>query len=115
MLIIKAKNNIPREEMKHIYRNLLEQMQLGLIFIDDEYEISIVEPSMKWLSVNDALPENAKDVLVTDGGDVFIGWYDNANGRYEWRSNDSRFYPASHPIKAWMPLPELYKESEDKI
>ena len=109
MLIIKAKHNLPREEMKNMYRNLLEQKDLGLIFVDDNYEISIVEPSMEWISVNDALPEKNDDVLVTDGEDVFIGWY-----AYDWNSDDSNFYPSTHPIKAWMPLPEPYNEKEVK-
>ena len=44
MLIIKAKNRMSREDIKNMYRNLLEQMQLGLVFVDDNYEISVVEP-----------------------------------------------------------------------
>ena len=40
MLIIKSKTNLPREQMKNIYRNLLEQKDLGLIFLNDNYEVT---------------------------------------------------------------------------
>lgn len=52
MLIIKSKTNLPKEEMKNMYRNLLEQKDLGLIFVNDNYEVlevpdSILDCAMK--------------------------------------------------------------------
>ena len=46
MLIIKSKNNLPKEEMKNMYRNLLEQKDLGLIFLIDNYEVLEVPDSI---------------------------------------------------------------------
>ena len=112
MLIIKAKHNLPREKMKNIYRNLLEQMQLGLIFIDDNYEISVVEPSMKWIPISEKSPNDGEWAIFTDGTQMSIE-------RYKMDALD-HFYPSGRWFNledavAWMPLPELYKaEREDK-
>lgn len=110
MLIIKTKNNLPREKMKMQYKNFLEQMQLGLIFCNDEYDITVVEPFYDWIQVDESLPKDSCNVLATDGEDMFIAW--RMNGR--WCSNDIIYFEYTHPITAWMPLPEKYKEKEDK-
>jgi len=109
MLIIKAKKNLPKEEMKVRYKNLLEQMQLGLIFCDAEYDVTVVEPLREWISVDESLPKDSGNVLATDGEDMFIAW--RMNGK--WCSDDSNYYEYTHPIIAWMPLPEKYEEKEE--
>lgn len=63
----------------------------------------------KWITCDELLPEGSGNVLVTDGEDVFIGW--RLDGK--WCSDSHDYYEFSHPIIAWMPLPEPYKiESE---
>lgn len=112
MLIIKTKNILPREKMKMQYKNFLEQMQLGLIFCDAEYDVTVVEPLHEWISVDEFLPERLKNVLATDGEDMFIAW--RMNGK--WCSDDSNYHEYTHPITAWMSLPELpCKVKEPKI
>jgi len=104
MLIIKAKKNLPKEEMKNRYKNFLEQMELGLIFCnDEEYDITVVEPFHDWIPVDESLPKDSSNVLATDGEDMFIAW--RTDGK--WRSNDTLYFEYTHPITAWMPLPEL--------
>lgn len=68
----------------------------------------------KWIPVKESLPKTAREVRVTDGTDVFIGWYDGT----EWCSSSELFWPDTDPITAWMPyhIPKPYKkESEDKV
>ena len=69
-------------------------------------------PVDRWIPVKESLPKDAREVRVTDGTDVFIGWYDGT----EWCSYSELFWPYSDPITAWMPYypPKPYKpESED--
>ena len=66
----------------------------------------------QWIPVKESLPKTAREVRVTDGTDVFIGWYDGT----EWCSSSELFWPYSDPITAWMPYcpPKPYKpESEE--
>lgn len=109
MLIIKAKNIIPKEKMKNIYEIFFKQMQDGLVLVDDRYEISIVEPSMEWIPVSERLPEECKNVIVTDieTSDTYQSQY---MGNGYWDCDNGYF---RNRIVAWMPLPEPYNEKEE--
>lgn len=112
MLIIKAKNNLPREKMKNIYRNLPEQMQLGLIFVDDSYEIEVVEPSTKWIPVSERLPEIQQDVLLSLRSlDVRVGFRSETEPYFYCNGN----YIEAQNVLAWMPLPNPYKIESEEI
>ena len=67
----------------------------------------------KWISVTERLPENTKDVLVFDGEDYFVAWYEAQNiemqGWHSWDTSFDRYCS----IKAWMPI-EPYAEVEDE-
>ena len=119
MLIIKAKNNIPKEKMKRIYSKIQEQMKLGLVLLDDNYEVSIVEPSMEWIPVSEKLPEEREWYLAvfkekdTDYQLVprvaeYIG-----KGENKWWIIDEEAFAKEYldilECIAWMPLPEPYK------
>lgn len=56
----------------------------------------------RWIHTNERLPDGSYDVLVTDGCDKFVAYYDLQGS---WRSYDSRFDKYT-PIKYWRPLPE---------
>jgi len=62
----------------------------------------------KWIPVSERLPENRKEVLVTDDTDIFTGWYEED----KWCSCYEEFWPYSDPIIAWMPLPKPYEPQE---
>jgi hypothetical protein len=56
---------------------------------------------MKWINVNDRLPEEDQEVIVCNFiGEVFIDKYINDWGT--WRIGDFDIEEISH----WMPLPE---------
>lgn len=44
-----------------------------------------------WISISDALPSNIEDVLVSDGEDYSVGWYD---------SNTEKWYPSASMLTA---------------
>lgn len=74
-------------------------------------DIMDMESTNKWISVNEKLPEKSEKVLVDDGVDIFVAWYNEHSKK--WRSHDSN-YDYDTPIIAWQPLPEeydYYKES----
>lgn len=71
-----------------------------------------------WISINDRLPEDDNDCLITDGESMMVGYYrDDAkawdNDCFGWvERDDSNEIPTRlGKIIAWMPLPEQY-ESE---
>ena len=66
----------------------------------------------KWIPCAERLPEDYEDVLVCDRVDMFVGWCELEGSSKKWHSLDDNFEPDT-PIIAWMPLPELYRESEE--
>lgn len=67
----------------------------------------------RWIPVSERLPYIDTAVIVDDGVDIFVAWYVKEKFYEGWNSYDGS-YSANIPVKAWMPLPQPYKESEDK-
>lgn len=69
-----------------------------------------VQP-VKWISVEDNLPEAGVHVLVTDGIHTMVTWCECVDDQCLWVDNyyeyvNVRFNKVTH----WLPLPELPKE-----
>ena len=70
---------------------------------------------MRWIPTEEKLPEDNITVLVTlssidNGTFVTVAWRDN--NAWEFYADDD--IPADAEVVAWMPLPENYKEKEEK-
>lgn len=74
----------------------------------DKYD-KLVEQIPRWVSVDDRLPYQDVHVLVDDGIDMFVAWYDGD----DWYSFDDNYNP-DNPILAWQPLPEPYYEEGEE-
>ena len=66
-----------------------------------------VQPEQRWIPVAKILPENDDKVVITHSHGVSMAWW---NGRY-WTGAMVRKYLT---VKAWMPLPEPYREGEQE-
>lgn len=59
----------------------------------------------EWIDVDDKMPEDGQECLVTDGVDVEL-WLYTLEEEQPWQSSTGgpEFYPSS--ITHWMPLPD---------
>ena len=68
------------------------------------YAIIIIERMIEmktWINKKDQLPEAGKSVLISDGHNIFIGYYDSDHHLFETELGNC--VSATH----WMPLPKL--------
>lgn len=70
-----------------------------------------VNKKMNWIPVAERLPETSEDYLVTTAhGDVNILGFSTKHNKFN--AYDLQEYPKyAIAVKAWMPLPEPYKEN----
>lgn len=81
----------------------------------DKYKEKASQPNKSenptgWIPVTERLPKQQQRVLIQDFGQTTIG-YLNAENRWRDLTNLDDYLKG---VEAWMPLPEPYKESEDK-
>ena len=77
---------------------------LGLVVQD-------LQPKTRWIPVSERLPEKHTPVIgTTEFDDIYKTEIYNDCGENKWYADG--YYDV--PIVAWIPLPEPYKESEDK-
>ena len=118
-LSINLNSSTPRTEVE---QSILKAFKIVAVYVDkdeliktltydrNQYEKSFTDTIPKWLSVNEKLPKDEENVLVTikdDSADspiyyTSIGWYYKGI----WVVENE----VSHQVIAWMPRPEPYKE-----
>lgn len=93
------------EHCHHPYQNL-EDGRMEELFCDK----CPLNDLPKWISCTDSIPQPHTDALISVNGRIIIAMYDG----YSWYTeevNPRRIEKQN--VKAWMPLPEPYKEEED--
>lgn len=86
--------------------------------IDKVIELIKMKPKLdEWISVEERLPDDENEYLVTDGYDMMVAFYrDDAeawdNGNFGWveRNSDDDCPCRLGKVIAWKPLPEPYKK-----
>lgn len=80
--------------------------------IEDVLEMIKAQPKVgEWISVEEGLPKVGQDILATcSNGEVDAGFY-GWNGDWNLDYIDIE----AHPVIAWMPFPEPYKEKNNEI
>lgn len=65
----------------------------------------------KWIPVSERLPEDGQYVLFCDiDNDIMVGYH--VQGRPNTHFSQDGTWEDMKNVKAWMPLPEPYEESE---
>ena len=78
------------------------------------YERGKVDAEQRWIPVSERLPEEYKRVIVSDVFGIYIGEFIDAEENWGGKNFINEHGMRSKSAKAWMPLPEPYRESEDK-
>ena len=94
------------------YGKSLEAYQQGKLFVED-----IIRKHMNdgWIPVEDKLPEDGTEVIVTDRsgqvwGDLIYGYPDEADTEMCFHKWDNEYWQCYKPdVIAWQPLPEPYR------
>lgn len=100
--------NIGNEKDAKYYEETAENDKKIVAWLTELQERREVE---KWISVKERLPDTNDNVLVYDGSDMFVAWYENEGMSEGWHSFDDS-YDGFTPIIVWRPLPKA-PESED--
>ena len=107
---------------KEVYTNGSELIPVFRVkqWIERDYKLRTIETDTayecgkhanKWILVSERLPEVGMSVLgITVFDDIYVTDLYDICGNKKWYANGC--YDV--PIVAWMPLPQPYKESEDK-
>ena len=112
------------DEISFYVNGLLNEIQNAPTVLHDNYSMGyqdgvkkvLSERQGEWILINERLPDYMEDILITFQipnreplvyRAVFIGGKFNFDNGDTWNWNDPE-------IKAWMPLPEAYKEAENE-
>jgi Xaa-Pro aminopeptidase len=61
---------------------------------------------MEWILMRSKLPEQGKDVLLFDGGQIYFGYYSDISGKFIVGNDKVEVNDFSH----WMQLPPFPKK-----
>lgn len=81
----------------------IDNLHLAIDFIEQQAKDAELGQAMQWISVNERLPENDSQILVTDGISVEKALMDCDIGFVVLSSSEMR----SKQIKHWMPIPPV--------
>ena len=109
-----CENCVSRDWLKIAIHNFYQ----GLKHIPTEEDIQAyidvapsVTPQSKWVACSERLPKNDEVVLGTNSSnDLFKTYTWDDCGEIKWYADGC----LDVPVIAWMPLPEPYKEDEEK-
>ena len=92
-----------------------DELIKALKYDRNQYEKGFSDATHKWIPVSERLPEPFTVVMVTlKSGSVREAFFDNEDGftRFDFQGLTQLDIP--NPPIAWMPLPEAYKDGEQK-
>ena len=104
-------NSSVRELYEHVQEHGLSDMWSGGVnaAIDIIIAVPSVQPEQQWIPCSERLPDKEGTYLVTDdaGGVIYI--HDDG---FFYCDDEKPTWLLSQNAKAWMPLPEPYREDE---